>query len=53
MAVIDWEGEGAQILPLIFTAHFPDDVLSTGDDLCDVIYSVGNVFRNVIYGANV
>ncbi|KIJ44128.1 hypothetical protein M422DRAFT_208407 [Sphaerobolus stellatus SS14] len=31
--VIDWGG--AQILPLIFTAHFPDDLLSTGDEPCE------------------
>jgi len=28
-AIIDWGG--AQILPLFFTAHFPDDLMSTAD----------------------
>ena len=29
-AIIDWGG--AQILPLIFAAHFPDDLMSTADE---------------------
>jgi hypothetical protein len=33
VGVIDWSG--AQILPLMFTAQFPTDYISTGDDPCE------------------
>ncbi|KAG1773178.1 hypothetical protein EDD22DRAFT_965522 [Suillus occidentalis] len=33
VGLIDWGG--AQILPLILTAKFPDDLMSTGEDPCE------------------